>query len=486
MKAANGRMTAVYLLPALVIPLAGCHFETAAADSGQGNEKSPKPVVQVSLATVQRATVEATIPVTGTLVPLSGQEAKVTPLQAGRIRQVLVKTGDHVTKGQVIATLDAGPLLAQIQQAQATVRTNAATLRQAQINLEVQRRSQQASVVQARSNLHSQQVSLQKLEAGSRPQEIAQAHAAVTAAQAAVVNAEQSLNRSQILHSEGLLARKDLEAAQVQHRTATAQLQSAQEALSMAKQGSRPEDIEAGRSAVRQAEEQLRATEGQAVVNDSKAQDVRIAQQQLQGAQAAVKAAQAQLAGLTVRAPLAGTVVGRTANPGESADVAGGIVTIVNLDRVRILLSVPATTIAAVRPGQAVSFTVDGQPGTTRHAVVTVVNRVVDPNTNTVQAEALTANPDGQLRDDSFVRGAIVTATHARAIVVPAGAVVQKDGKPTVFVVGADSVAHAKVIKTGVRDIRQVEVLSGVAMGERVVTTGAYELDDNMQVKVGA
>src|SRR5262249_15171656 len=139
------------------------------ADPASGQDEAPKPIVKVTLAPATRANLSATLTVPGTLAPLPNQEAKVAPLVAGRIQRMNVKTGDNVKKGQVLATLDAGALAGQIQQAQATVQTNRATLEQAKINYQSEIASQGAAVAEANSNLQAQRVALQKLIAGSRP-----------------------------------------------------------------------------------------------------------------------------------------------------------------------------------------------------------------------------------------------------------------------------------------------------------------------------
>ncbi len=448
-------------------------------------DEAPKPIVKVTLGSVTRADLNATIEVSGTLAPLPNQEAKVAPLVAGRIQKVYVKTGDNVRKGQVIATLDPGPLLGQIQQAEATVKTNQATLAQARINYQSQIASQSSAVQQAKTNLQAQELALKKLIAGSRPQEVAQAQSAVTSAEAGLQSAEENLNRSQTLYSQGLLARKDLEAAQAAQRTAKAQLESAQAALSLSEQGNRPEDIQAGRIAVTQAREQLQAAQQQTTQNAAKAQDVQIAEGQLQNALGALASARAQLTSLTVKSPLDGTVVGETPNAGESIDTTGTIATIVNLSSVRVVMSVPAAQVQEVPPGQEVVFTAESNPKLQHHARVSVINKAVDPNTNTIQVEAIAPNTDRSLRDDGFVKAEIVTSSHGNALVVPADAIVDKDGKSTVFVVGSDNIAHAIEVKVGVRQGSQVEILDGLKDGQKVVTVGAFELEDGTQVQTG-
>lgn len=457
--------------------LVGCHSAPPAA-----TDEAPKPEVQVDLAPVVRRSMDNVLAVTGVVSPLPDQESKVAPLAAGRVQRMFVKLGDAVTKGQPLAQLDPGPLTGQAVQAQAAVRSAEETVKQARLNYTAQVRSQSSAIAQARENVNAQRVALNKLIAGSRPQEVAQAQANVNAAQAAVTNAQQNLSRSQTLYAEGLLARKDLEAAQAQAASASAQLRTAEEALSLARAGNRPQDIEAGRIALRQAEEQLRAAEAASIQNNVKAQDVQIAERQLLSAQGALKAAQAQLGGTTIRSPVSGTVVGRTVNAGEWVDTTGSICTVANLAQIRLLLNVPAGQVGNVRVGQTVEFNPESAPQHVHYATVSLIGKAIDPATNTVSVEAKASN-DGSLRDDTFVRGRLVLDRHPNALAVPTAAVVEKDGQSTVFTVGSDNIAHAVKVQVGFQQGGCTEV-SGVKPTDKVVTTGAYELDDGVKVKL--
>jgi HlyD family secretion protein len=465
----------IVLIGAVALMAAGCRKPAPAP------EAEVKPEVQVATAAVQRRTLRETIAVTGTVSPLADRESKVSPLAPGRVTGMYVRVGDQVVKGQVLARLDAGASSGQIAQAQATVRSDEEALKQARLNYTLQVATQSSAIAQAAQNLRAQQVALSKLQAGARPQEVAQAQATVTSAQAALTNAEQNLSRSQTLFSEGLLARKDLEAAQSQLTSAQSQLRSAQEGLSLVRAGNRSQDVQAGRIAVQQAQEQLRAAKAATIQNSVKAQDVQIAIRQLENARGALKSAEAQAAGLTVRAPLSGTVVGRTLNAGEWVDTSGSIATIADLSTVRILLNVPVAQIAAVKLGQLVELSNESAPGKLRVARVTLIGKAVDPATNAIVVEAVAPNGDRELRDDSLIRGRIVIASH-NALAVPTDAIVTKDGNTQVFVIGTDAIAHGKTVSTGLQEGLYVEVV-GVAPGDKVATTGAYELADGAKVK---
>jgi len=465
---------------AALLVLAGCKKAAPEEDA------TAKPLVQVTVVKVAKGDVAESVNVTGTISPLPDHEAKVAPQVAGRIGKVYVKTGSFVHKGETLATLVPGATPGQIQQAEAAARLARETLTQSKYNLASQIQTQHSSVNSAELTLRAQQVALTKLRAGSRPQEIVQANANVTTAQANLTAARQALNRAQTLFSEGLIARKDLEATQQTERTAQAALVSAQQGLSLARQGNRPEDIRAGEVAVDQATEAVRAAKAQSVQNRAKWQDVQIAKAQLASAEGALKAMRAQAKFLTVVSPVTGYVVGRTVNEGENIDVTTVVATVVDLSAVRLLLNIPADKVAQVKPGQVVEFTADSGGAAKHEAVVKTVNRVVDTNSNTVQVEATAENPAGALRDDGFVKASILLRVDRQVLTVPTAAVVEKDGKSTVFVVGDDKTAKAHEVKLGIESADTVEIKSGLKLGDQVVTTGAYELDDGSAVELGS
>jgi multidrug efflux pump subunit AcrA (membrane-fusion protein) len=96
-------------------------------------------------------------------------------------------------------------------------------------------------------------------------------------------------------------------------------------------------------------------------------------------------------------------------------------------------------------------------------------------------------NPKGELKAGTPVHVSIVGKTFDNALVIPKEAMVTNPaGKQMVMVVGADNVAHQHEIQTGVTDGNQVQVVSGLKAGEKVVTSGAYAMDDGTKVSIVA
>jgi HlyD family secretion protein len=106
----------------------------------------------------------------------------------------------------------------------------------------------------------------------------------------------------------------------------------------------------------------------------------------------------------------------------------------------------------------------------------------VDSLTNAGQVVVRVPNPGGRLHAGAGATALVRLGTHPEAIVVPDSAIVLAGDSSTVFVVGPDSIAHQRVIVRGIHSPGRTEVREGVQPGERVVTTGAFGLQDGMRV----
>jgi len=98
----------------------------------------------------------------------------------------------------------------------------------------------------------------------------------------------------------------------------------------------------------------------------------------------------------------------------------------------------------------------------------------VDENTRTVPALFHAENPDGLLRADMSLSVWIDVRHVENAVRIPAGAVVDENGLPTVYVMLDGETFQKRNVRLGISDGKYVEVLDGVQPGERVATTGAY------------
>jgi membrane fusion protein (multidrug efflux system) len=230
---------------------------------------------------------------------VAGTISTVSSKLPGRIQELLVKEGESVKKGQIVARVDTSDFLAVQHQAAAA--------------------------------LASSQAKLAELKAGSRVQEIQQAQAAADQAAANLDNAQKNWERINNLFHSGAVSAQQRDAAETALRVAQTALVAAQEKLSLTQAGNREESIAAAEAQVKQA-------------------------------QATLEAAKLNVINTTIVAPTDGVVAQKAINAGEMVSAGQPIVTITDLGDVWINARIEETKIGRIQIGQSVEFTVDGYP----------------------------------------------------------------------------------------------------------------------------
>jgi RND family efflux transporter MFP subunit len=213
--------------------------------------------------------------------------------------------------------------------------------------------------------------------------------------------------------------------------------------------------------------------------------------------QAAADLAQAQAAAVTarraqqlatLRAPLAGVVTRMTAVLGASVDANQALVQVADPGALDVVFNVSPAEAADVRDGDSVSVgageTATGAAEPLGAGVVTAVGAAVDSLSRAVEVRARLRRSVRVLRIGESVLGRIVTAVVPRAVTVPVTALVPAaDGQGFhVFVVDSAGIVHARPITVGGRTETVAEILTGIAAGEVVVTTGAYGVADGARI----
>lgn len=198
-------------------------------------------------------------------------------------------------------------------------------------------------------------------------------------------------------------------------------------------------------------------------------------------AEAQARAAEALLARSRVTSPIRGEVQRVAVQEGERVDAGALLVEVVRSDTLSLALTVPSTDLPALHRGQVAAIRVAGD-STEWPGVVGDVAPAVDTLTNTGQALIRVPNTGGQLRSGTAAVAQVRLGVRPDAIVVPDSALVLVGDSLAVFVIGPDSVAHARTVTVGVRDAGRAEVRGQVTPGDLVATTGAYGLQDGMRV----
>jgi len=184
-----------------------------------------------------------------------------------------------------------------------------------------------------------------------------------------------------------------------------------------------------------------------------------------------------------VRAPFAGIVAERLAEPGEMLKPDSVVARIVEVSRLRLVLNVPEASAGEVKEGQAVAFTVAALPGFNFHGIIRHVGAAVRRSARDLVVEAEVDNRDGRLRPGYFA-DAKITSKESPGLVVPAVALHGDGSRRSVFVVASDA-AEERLVEVGESGDGWVEVRRGLSAKDRVVTGSDGPLSDGVPVRMG-
>ncbi len=184
-----------------------------------------------------------------------------------------------------------------------------------------------------------------------------------------------------------------------------------------------------------------------------------------------------------LRSPISGVVTARNYDAG---DLPGGpILTIQQMNPLKVVVNVNEEEFPKVRIGMPVSITFDAVPGETFNGSVYTINPEIDQATRTFKVEVTISNGAGKVSAGMFARVKFNYGT-VNHIVVPDRAVVKMQGAGTryVFVYNPNGTVRYVEVKLGQRLGDRYEILSGLSSGDRVVIAGQSRLTDGTKVQL--
>lgn len=202
-------------------------------------------------------------------------------------------------------------------------------------------------------------------------------------------------------------------------------------------------------------------------------------------AEANLRLARRGLEKAVVRAPFAGRIGARSFYVGDYVREGDVLMELIDDDLLRVAFDLPEEYLGRVEMGSAVAISARSLPGREIPGRVAFVSPRVEPATRTLAIEAEIPNAERLLRPGQFVDVEIELEERPEAVVVPEEAVVPRGGENFVFVV-ADGKAELREVTLGERAPGRVEVVSGLAAGERVVVAGQQKIQDGSPVEAAA
>jgi membrane fusion protein (multidrug efflux system) len=199
-------------------------------------------------------------------------------------------------------------------------------------------------------------------------------------------------------------------------------------------------------------------------------------------ARAAVDLAKVQLEQTYVRAPFSGFTGQRLVWVGDRVDESRNLVRLDDISHVNLFFSLPEQALPLARPGVPLTVSVAPYPDETFDGEVFFVSPYLEVETRRLSVKARIPNPDGRLRPGLFARVEAVIDERPDSLLVPEAAVVYDRVGAFVWRVGADGLAERAPVSLGLRVKGRVEVLDGLAAGDRVVAAGTNKVSAGSRV----
>ena len=473
--------------------LAGCGKKAEEA------EKAPEPVLTVETAVATAQPIRELLPVDGSYVLSASDFAKLAPVTAGKLESMLVKEGDKVRKGQLLARIDTRVLDAQRDSAsagsaaaQALANQSESSLRAAKADYEATVKAAdlnlQAVVAEQNSSVRQAEIELDRLRAGARPQEISQAQQAVRQAQVSRDKAYADAERDKKLLAEGYVSGQQADASKAAYNVAESALVQAKDQLQIVKLGARPEELRAATERLKSANELGKkrieaawATLDQARKSklslDAKAQEANAARLNALGKGSDAQAAKGLAANGEIRAPFDGVIVRRLVGQGSSVDATTSVLEIAR-SGAKVEFAGQASPRNTARLNEGMSVLSEGSTDAT--GTVRSIG-IADPMSGQVPIRIVFSTPQSNVSAGTFARVNVQIRRISRALVVPEAAVITREEKKVVFVI-VSGVAKMHEVTVGPAENGNISIVKGIKAGDIVVLVGNHELSDGAKV----
>jgi membrane fusion protein (multidrug efflux system) len=385
--------------------------------------------VQVGVVSPERRALEVTLAFTGDVLP--NRQTPIFAKTSGYIRAIHADRGQFVRAGAVLVEIEPTEMEAALDQSRAALATAEAGLQVARSNLE-----------SARANVLNQQALLAR-------------------AQAVLANDRRQAERLTELFDKGLVSAQERDNARTAH--------------------------EASQAIVRAQEAQVEVARVQVITTGSQ---VRLAETQIEQQRSAQRIAQMRVDDTRVLAPFGGFVAQRqlevgaavSAQAAATSNASIAILTLQEIDPVKVQIEVPERDVARVRVGNVVRLSSDAYADRRFSGRVTQIVHALDPRTRTMGIEVSIANPENLLKPGMYARVELVLEVRPDALMLPLEVLTGTEGRPTVMVVREGKVATVPVV-LGPTQGASVQVVTGLGADAQVILQGKDLVRDGMAVR---
>ena len=234
------------------------------------------------------------------------------------------------------------------------------------------------------------------------------------------------------------------------------------------------------------AESQLRAARLQVESNRPAGSDFALAQTALAQARASLGLAQAKLDQTVVRAPVDGTLIARSVEPGNVVQSGKELMALAPVGETQVVVQIDEKNLAQLKLGQRAIASADAYPRDRLAAELIYINPGIDALRGSVEVKLRIADPPDYLRQDMTVSVDIEVARRAGVVVVPADAVHDSNGAEPWVLAVAGRRAERRPVRLGLKGDGRVEILDGLRPGDRVIPAGVPMIKSGQRVRAVA
>ncbi|NMM62594.1 efflux RND transporter periplasmic adaptor subunit [Clostridium sp. P21] len=348
------------------------------------------------------------------------EEVTVLPKAGGKVASVNVDIGDKVTAGQVLFTLDAAQLQAQLQ-------------------------SQQAALAASNANLA-------KTSDSGLQQQITAAEQSLQKSQIAYNDAQNNYDKMQKLYASGAIAKQDVDNAKVKYDNCSADLKAAQDNLNLIVQKSGPQSTQAAAAQVAQS-------------------------------QAGVNAAQIQLNDASITSPINGVVSAKDVKVGQIAGGQSGSVTIIDSSSFTAEISVPDKVIGKIQIGQSVQVSVSALENKKVTGVIDKISPNSSSKDNSYTVKVKISNSTGELKAGMFAKVSLPSEKKDNILTVPNEALKIENNVNYLYLADNGKVKKLSV-DVGISDEKVTEVTGNIKAGADVIVEGQNLLSNGDKINI--
>ncbi len=401
------------------------------------------------------------------------REVEVRARSGGPVLVILVRPGDTVTAGQVLARVDRTDLEAAERQA-------ASSLTQARATEVRLRRDATLAPAQTEARIQAAELGLQQAEAGLETTRTSLANQQ-SSARTRVAQARANLDAVRTRAAAGQATPEELAAA-------LQQLQAAQSDLAAQDPETSPQVKEA-ELRVASARQSLAQVRLEAQAGAVLPEQIEAAESARLAAESTLADARSQLDQAEIKAPIAGTVLQVPVKDGQPAQPGLLVAVLGQTDRLVAKVRVDEVEIGKITPGLAVRINSPAFGAEKFSAKVARVDplgtRAQQGTTTIYEVEVDVENPGGKLRAGMNVDAEIAASVHTDVLTLPVEALVEEDEKSAVWLID-NGVARRREVTPGLRTADEVEITAGLEAGTEVIIgpSGTFKnLKEGQRVK---